>query len=101
MEGINGTLYNLRIILCPEYKLNIYNINIQKVNYYKEFLEYFETNYKQSSTIAIIETVMLIESKYYRQISKVITRFLGNILDLSKLNDTEYYLTENKYINYI
>ena len=27
-EGTNSTLYNLGMILCLEYKLNIYNINI-------------------------------------------------------------------------
>jgi len=41
-EGANGTLYNLGTILCPEYKLNMYDINTWeadlKQRYRREFL---------------------------------------------------------------
>ena len=51
--------------------------------------------------MVIIETAIPIESKYYRWISKVMARFLGNIPDLSKLNNTKYYLAKDKHIYYI
>ena len=51
------------------------------------------------STKKLIETAVPIESKYYKWISKVIARLLGNILDLFKLNDTKYYLAKSKLFN--
>ena len=82
------------------YDVNTWEVNL-KQHYYREFLEYFKTNYKHSSTTAITEIAMLIESKSYRWISKVMARFSGDILDSSKLNDTEYYLAKGKHIDYI
>ena len=83
----------------------MYNINTWEVDlkqcYRREFLKYFETNYKQSSTMAMTETAMPIESKCYRRISKAMARFSGNIPDSFKLNDAKCYLAEGKHIDHI
>jgi len=105
-EGPGGVIYNLATVLCPEYKLSLYESKTweasYKAEYHQQFIDYFQENYMNGSSFSSDSVGPVSRCNSHQSlINKAIAGFYDTIGDSTDGNEAEKYLNDGRCIHVV